>query len=181
MKRRPTLELRAIVDRERVFASPPPAPAGTSLREWFAGLAMGNPELMRDIDPTARATEALRVADELIGALQTPRQPSAASMEAPSEEEMVKWDEAVAEAKETKERQSRATMPEMKARRPSRTKTLMGVAIPSNPPTGYATNMARVGSIPPPKMTMSREPDAGRYLVIPPRDAVLATTRVKKP
>ena len=174
MNRRPTLELKAIISRDRVFMSPPPAPSGTTLREWFAGLAMGNPELMRDIAPEARASEALRVADQLIGALMTPRAPSQESMAAPSEEEMLQWDAAVAEANETKERQTRATMPEMKARKQNRTKTLMGVALPSNPPTGYTPPghsypMAqRAGSIPPPRMTMSREPGAGRYQVVMP-------------
>ena len=172
MNRRPTVELQAIINRERVFASPPPAPAGTTLREWFAGLAMGNPELMRDIAPEARIAEALRVADQLIGALVTPRTPSKESMAAPTEEEMQKWDEYVAETKETKERQTRATMPELKARKPSRTKTLIGVAISANPPPAVPVHsypMAqRAGSIPPPRMTMSREPGAGRYQVVMP-------------
>lgn len=151
--------------------SPPPAPSGTTLREWFAGLAMGNPELMRDIAPEARIPEALRVADQLISALMTPRAPSQESMAAPSEEEMQQWDEAVAEAKETKERQTRATMPELK-RKPSRTKTLVGVALPANAPPpvpGHSYPMAgRAGSIPPPRMTMSREPGIGRYQVVMP-------------
>ncbi len=35
----------------------------TSFREWFAGLAMGNLELMKDIEPDSRVMETLRVAD----------------------------------------------------------------------------------------------------------------------
>ena len=179
MIRRPTVELHAIINRERVFASPPPAPAGTSLREWFAGLAMGNPELMKDIEPSARIQESLRIADELIGALVTPRTPSKESMAAPTEEEMQRWDEAVAEANETKARQTRATVPGIKMKR---TKTLMGVAIDPNaqasqlpplpppPPTirekrSYQVG-GSVGSIPPPKPMPGREPDAGRYQVV---------------
>lgn len=173
MNRRPTVELQAIISRERVFVSPPPAPSGTSLREWFAGLAMSNPELMRDIAPEARIQEALRVADQLIGALMTPRTPSVESMAAPTEEEMQRWDDAVAEANVTKERQTRATMPEMKARKPSRTKTLIGVALPSNappPPVASIHAPMRAGSIPPPRMTMlPREPNAGRYQVVMPQ------------
>lgn len=173
MVRRPTVELKAIIMRERVFASPPPAPAGTTLREWFAGLAMGNPEIMKDIEPEARILEALRVADELIKALSSPRSPTLESMAAPSEEEMQAWDEAVAEAKETKERQSRATIPELKAKRPGRTKTLMGVAIDPNAqsqsPARNAYQMQpRAGSIPPPKPLPAREPGLGRYTVVNP-------------
>jgi hypothetical protein len=53
MRRRPTVELRHIIEHERLFTSPPPAPADFTLHEWFAGLAMGNAELMRGIEPDA--------------------------------------------------------------------------------------------------------------------------------
>lgn len=114
-------------------------------------------------------------------------------MAAPTEEEMQKWDEAVAEANVAKERQTRATMPELKrVKKPSRTATLMGVAIDPNaqapqlhgPPTIREKRAASyqvtrgVGSIPPPKPLAPREPDAGRYQVVlgsttqrPPRKA----------
>lgn len=175
-RRRPTVELQAIIMREKVFASPPPAPAGTSLREWFAGLALGNSEIMRDVEPASRIMEALRVADELIKALGQARLPSKESMEPPTEEQMQKWDEAIAEAKETKERQTRATMPELRAKRPNRTKTLAGVAVdPNVKPTpalgtvNRSTNyqmLPRAGSIPPPKPLAAREEGMGRYQVL---------------
>lgn len=182
-RRRPTVELQAIIMREKVFASPPPAPAGTSLRAWFAGLALGNPEVMRDVEPGSRVMEALRVADQLIAALETARVPTLESMAAPSEEEMQKWDAAVAEANETRERQTRATMPELRVKKQSRTKTLMGVAIdpqaqaPQPPTEGPPTIKeprkvvafhvgVRAGSIPPPVPLPKREPDAGRYTVV---------------
>lgn len=145
------MEMRAIISRERVFASPPPAPAGTTLREWFAGLALGNPELMTGIDPAGRIAESLRIADELIVALAARKSPSKESMAAPSEEEMQRWDEHVAEEKSTKERQSRATMPDLKKRKA----TLMGIA----------AQHIRVGTIAPPALTSG----IGRYQVVMPR------------
>lgn len=166
--------------REKVFASPPPAPAGTTLREWFAGLAMGNPEIMKDIEPSARIQEALRVADELIKALGMARVPTLESMAAPSEEEMQAWDDHIAEQRETKERQSRATVPDLKAKKPNRTKTLMGVAIDPNalppvpPPVTVRERRSvhveplRAGSIPPPKPVTAHEPGMGRYTVMNP-------------
>ena len=141
--------MRAIISHERVFASPPPAPAGTSLREWFAGLALGNPELMKDINPSAQIQESLRIADDLIGALAAPKTPSLESMAAPSAEEMQRWDEQVASERTTKERQSRATVPNLKIKR---NQTLMGIAAQSIPP----------GSIKPPALTSGM----GRYQVV---------------
>lgn len=178
MVRRPTVELQAIIKSEKVFMSPPPAPPGTSLREWFAGLALGNPEIMRDIDPEGRVPEALRVADALINALMTPKQPTLESMAAPTEEEMQAWDEHIAEERQTRERQTRATVPDMKARKPSRKATLMGVAIDpnreSNPPPAtkperkvhYQNMGERVGSIPPPAPVVPHVPGMGRYTVV---------------
>ena len=68
------MELRAI--RGQLLESPPPAPSGASIREWFAGLALSNPELMRDIAPEDRVAEAVRLADELIGGLASPKVPN---------------------------------------------------------------------------------------------------------
>lgn len=155
MKRRPTAELRNIIRNERVFASPPPAPVGTSLREWFAGLALGNPEVMRDVERSCQADEALRIADELLGALVAPRQPT--KVMPLTKEEMQRWDAAFAESNETKERQSRATIPQLNlVRREDQSKTLIDDAVPVHP-----------GSIPPPK-PLTRLPEAGRYLVVNP-------------
>jgi|SRR5581483_59161 len=80
-----SMELRLI--RQQMQESPPPPPAGTTVREWFAGLALMNPALMRDLNPAERVTEAIRLADELVRALAVPRTPSQESMAAPSTEE----------------------------------------------------------------------------------------------
>lgn len=84
-----TMELRAI--REHLQESPPPAPSGTSMREWFAGLALMNPMLMAGIPDSKRAAEAVRLADELVAALAPSKAPSLESMAAPTESELVAW------------------------------------------------------------------------------------------
>lgn len=114
-----SMELRAI--REQVQESPPPPPAGATVREWFAGLALMNPALMEGLGPHARAVEAVRLADELIKALAAPRVPSQESMAAPTEVEMEQWDAHVASERETKERRERATNPDIKPAKRTRT------------------------------------------------------------
>src|SRR5579864_6062291 len=116
-KRTRSMELRAI--RTGMDESPPPPPAGASVREWFAGLALMNPALMQDLSPVERAAEAVRLADELIKALACPRVPSQESMAAPSEAEMVEWDKKVADDNEAKARRGRETQPDIKRRKPT--------------------------------------------------------------
>jgi hypothetical protein len=72
-KRTMSTELRAIANGFN--EAPPPAPPTASIREWFAGLALMNPTLMQDFAPGDRAKEAVRLADELMFALQSPRVP----------------------------------------------------------------------------------------------------------
>lgn len=115
IKRTMSMELRAI--RAQMNESPPPPPAGASVREWFAGLALMNPELMKDMNPVERAVEAVRLADELIRALAAPRMPSKESLAAPTEAEMAEWDKKVADDNEAKSRRSRATQPDIKGRK----------------------------------------------------------------
>lgn len=174
IRRRPTVELRSIIERERLFVSPPPAPPGTSLREWFAGLALGNPSLMDGIEPACRVAEALRIADELLGALSSPRVPSQESMAAPSAEEMQRWDDHVAQENELRERQGRATIPELRSR-PSRTKTLTGVAIPPNPPPGFTPVGQRSSSPPTVKVD-----GPGRYVVMGPKDGTTNVPPIRR-
>lgn len=78
VRRTKTMELRAI--RAQMSESIPPAPSGTTIREWFAGLAMSNSELMKEIPVELRAREAVRLADELVAALAPPSLPSPESM-----------------------------------------------------------------------------------------------------
>lgn len=89
MKRTKSMEFKAI--RQQLQESPPPAPSGTTIREWFAGLALMNPVLMTGVEPADRATEAVRLADELVKALEVPRIPSRESMAPPSAEELERW------------------------------------------------------------------------------------------
>jgi hypothetical protein len=108
-KRTMSMELRAI--RASVDESPPPPSAGMSVREWFAGLAMMNPELMRDLAPGERAGEAVRLADELIRALATPGLPSQESLAAPTEAVMAEWDKKIADDNDVRARRGRETQP----------------------------------------------------------------------
>lgn len=109
-KRTRSMELAAI--RQKMNESPPPPPAGTSVREWFAGLALASNELMKDIDPSMRAAEAVRLADELADALVVARLPDPSSTAAPTEEEMTAWETSVANAKEGTARRARDTVPQ---------------------------------------------------------------------
>lgn len=127
-----TMELRAI--RKHLQESPPPAPSGTSMREWFAGLALMNPMLMAGIPAAMRAAEAVRLADELIAALAPPRVPSLESMAAPTETELKVWDAQVAEKNLQKERASRDTCPAAPSSKGRKPTMRFGAILP--PPIG---------------------------------------------
>jgi hypothetical protein len=109
-KRTTSLELRSV--RAGLHESPPPAPSGTTIREWFAGLALMNPELMRGLEPNERALEATRLADELIAALAAPRVPATVSLAPPSDAEMAEWDRCIEARKVRDERRERDTFRE---------------------------------------------------------------------
>lgn len=110
------MELRAI--RKQMQESPPPPPTGTTVREWFAGLALMNPELMHGIPHAERPQEAVRLADELVRALSFMKTPSQESMTVPSTEEGLtqSWNDmcGAVKAADTKAKQERVTKPEMK-------------------------------------------------------------------
>jgi hypothetical protein len=114
MKRTLSVELRTL--REQLDESPPPPPPGATVREWFAGLALMNAELMKGIAPHERGTEAARLADELISALATAKLPSEASMEAPSSEQLLAWELDIKAKQEAKQRRDRDTVPVVKKR-----------------------------------------------------------------
>ena len=92
-KRTRSMEIQAI--KQNLGDSPPPPPSGASIRDWFAGLALANPELMKDIPTDERAAEAVRLADELSRALAAPKVPSQESLAAPSEADMAAWDDEI--------------------------------------------------------------------------------------
>lgn len=75
--------------------SPPPPPTGISMREWFAGLALGNPELMKDVPAASRVATAVRIADELMKTLATSKVPSRESLEPPTEKQLEVWEEKI--------------------------------------------------------------------------------------
>lgn len=163
MNRRPTTEMKAIISSSRSLVERPPAPNGSSLREWFAGLALGNPELMRDIDRDFRVKESLRIADELIAALAAPRTPSKESMEAPSEEEMKAWSASI----ETKNRQERQTIPEIRIKHKSINPTLAGIPLPKNHVEARSFSaVGRPDTIPPPPIVSKPMIGAGLYRVV---------------
>ena len=111
-----SMELRAI--REQLNESPPPPPSGTTIREWFAGLALMNQVLMRDIEPAQRVNEAIRLADELMSALAAPRVPAPGSLDVPVDaDDLVRSWNGMADTVTTsrkKDEQDRVTRPELK-------------------------------------------------------------------
>lgn len=84
------MEIRLM--RERTYSSPPPPPSNANIRDWFAGLALANPELMKDVPTELKAKEAVRLADEMMLALASPRVPTVESMRAPTPKEMHDWE-----------------------------------------------------------------------------------------
>lgn len=73
----------------------PPPMTGLTLRQWFAGLALVNPEFMKNVPESERAAEAVKFADQLISALDVPRVPTLESMAPPSNEELSTWEKKV--------------------------------------------------------------------------------------
>lgn len=125
MKRTASMELKAV--REQLGGSPPPPPHGTGVREWFAGLAISNPILMKDVPHAERAKEAVRLADELMAALATPRMPTLESLAPPSDAEMSVWEKKITDDKESLARINRDTVPHgMKAK--SKTPTIKDIS-----------------------------------------------------
>lgn len=150
-----------------------PPPNKSSLRDWFAGLALGNAELMKDVPLEQRAAEAVRLADELVVALAAPRAPSLQSMAAPSEQEMCAWDAAL----EKQEKQKIPTAKEMRAVRsgmlPPPITVPVGPRVKRYVTPGYSFPDAhaifleaakKISSNPPKKRVSS--PNPGRYLII---------------
>lgn len=147
-----TMELNAI--RKQLVESPPPAPSGTSIREWFAGLAMMNPVLMAGVPAVERAAEAVRLADQLIAALAAPRMPSPESLKPPPREDMANWERQLSEANSQKERQARVTCPAIRKAK---------VPLPSEmsvPPAPVSRNPTmRFGAILPPPIGAPLPPE----------------------
>jgi hypothetical protein len=176
------MELRAI--RGSMDESPPPPPAGITVREWFAGLALMNGELMKDLSPAERVVEAVRLADDLIKALNPPRVPSQESMAAPSEKEISEWSDRIVHKREAKIRQGCASVPATPAAKQVRLKTaaysFSGVLPPPMPekdPASAASacfqraNDALKRPTLRPSPVVIKEPSTpgvGRYSMIPP-------------
>lgn len=123
-KRTASMELKAI--RDQLLESPPPPPSGTSVREWFAGLALSNPSLMKDVEPTERAAEAVRLADELLRALLQPRVPQ--GIDGPTEDDLRRWEKRLADDAASTTRRNRQTLPDQ-----SRAKKQAIVTAPETP------------------------------------------------
>lgn len=81
-RRTQSTKFRAV--RGSMNESPPPPPSRATMREWFAGLALMNAELMQGVAPDQRGAEAVCIADQLIAALEAPRTPSSDSVAAPT-------------------------------------------------------------------------------------------------
>ncbi len=69
------IDLKGTIDAVRRKETPPP-PSAASLRDWFAGIALSNPELMKDLGPEDRVKVAVETAERMMAALSVPRPPS---------------------------------------------------------------------------------------------------------
>lgn len=154
--RRPSVEI-ASLGEGRLNNAPAP-PADITMRQWFAGLALGNPELMKGVPQGKRVSEALRLADEMTLALKT-KVPTVESMAAPTEVEMQHWDQQVeSRGRPTMPARARALMlpPPNVERRP-----------PPSSPGKYSwteINLQPKNS-PPPSTARTLPPGAGEYSI----------------
>lgn len=147
-----TFDLQKAVEAMRSRETPPP-PSGAGLREWFAGIALSNSELMKDIAPEARAEAAAKIADDLIRALSAPRPPSNTEIKL-TERSTVQMPSV---------RQDRVTQPDI---RPARLASIVP------PPVTQESNLPPFGDIGlesklPGVLTPKPNLDAGRYSIVP--------------
>lgn len=94
--------------------SPPPPPQGISMREWFAGLALGNPELMKDVPAASQVATAIKIADELMKTLAASKVPSRESLEPPTEKQLEVWEEKIKVDSQRTMSQRKETIPSFK-------------------------------------------------------------------
>lgn len=87
------------------------------MREWFAGLALGNPELMKDVPASSRVATAVKIADELMKTLATSKVPSRESLEPPTEKQLEVWEEKIKQDSQRTVSQRKETIPSF--RRPN--------------------------------------------------------------
>jgi hypothetical protein len=158
------MELQAI--RGSMNESPPPPPAGASVREWFAGLALMNSELMKDLPSAARAVEAVRLADELILALAAPRVPSQESMAAPTEAKLLEWSGKIADKREAKVRQGRETVKLPGVKKPSPQTAAYCFSDSMSQPQNDAEKPTAGEHFR--RASEALKPGVGKYLMIPP-------------
>lgn len=114
--------------KEGLAESLPPVPTTASLREWFAGLALANPVLMKDVPVNDRVKEAVRIADELSLALVAPKAFDVDSCSPPTLIELATWERKIAIDNEKFVRQSLDTMPAS----PSSNHSRQAILPPSN-------------------------------------------------
>ncbi len=143
-------DLKNAVESMRSRETPPP-PSGSGLREWFAGIALSNAELMKDIAPEDRIAAAVKIADELVGALMVPRAPSNTT---------IKINERADQEFSLNEKRERVTQPAIRAAK-------RNSMFPASPVT-QETNLPPFGEIKlPGVLTPKPKGDVGRYSVVP--------------
>jgi hypothetical protein len=168
-KHRGTLEIKVVHNRGGLELPPPP-PAGLTMRQWFAGLALANAELMKDVPDNDRMTEAVRLADELVAALDPPRAPTLKSMRPPSKKELRVWEAKVKVENEASVRRGQNTVA------PSSRSTHKDAIYPAPVSVDYTLDSSSLPSLPPPS-----PPRSPRELL--PEDTTyssITTHRIKK-
>lgn len=150
-----SLGLNETIDAMRRKETPPP-PAGASLREWFAGIALSNPELMKDVPPEQRTSVAVKVADEMMSALMAPRTPTGTKLNVPV---------APPTPVINMENRERITVPGIRA---AKRNSMPPPPCPQTEPELPPVIDPRKASSAPPKPS-SDKPSVGRYSYVTPR------------
>lgn len=149
----------AIEEMKRPETPPPPSTA--SLRDWFVGIALANTEIMKNVPPENVVKVAMKIADDLMSALMSPRTPSGSALKIKGVEAPVDVQRDIQEDV----KRDRATMPEMRV--PRRNSILP-------PPAIEVHSMPTFGSIEldtmaPPVSAPKPHVEAGRYSIVTPK------------
>lgn len=148
----------AIEEMKRPETPPPPSTA--SLRDWFVGIALANTEIMKNVPPENVAKVAMKIADDLMTALMSPRTPSGTTLKVRDGEPAIELPLAAIEAK-----RERVTMPEIRAARRSSILPPPSDGMPSLPPFGSIGLETKAPPFGAPKPIV----EAGRYSIVTPK------------
>lgn len=100
---------RSVKTKRLAFISPPPPPSVATVREWFVGIVLSNPELMRSISEKDRIAESIRIADEMVRALGEAKLPTPDTLNV-SKIDLEKMSRQLTKERELSQRHSKETI-----------------------------------------------------------------------